>query len=273
MKTLIYSFLILLTSNKFTQSIRRVLDMKAKSLHIYTPKTPNQIIYNNILKKDEEYLLSVIGPAGTGKTFLACLEAIERLKENKIEKIVITRPVISVEEENIGFLPGNLEKKMDPWVRPIYDVFLDFYTKKEINELIFNNKIEISPLGFMRGRTFKNSFIIADEMQNSTPNQMLMLLTRLGTNSKIVITGDLNQSDLGDKNGLQDLIEKLEKKPSNNFYLVKLNEMDIQRSKIVSEILNLYKKEQKIKITELPKNNDASLIPLNEWNKNIYYKK
>ena len=258
--------------------------MKNKVTNIYTPKTQNQILYNNILCKDESYLLSVFGPAGTGKTFLACIKAIEKLKEDKIEKIIITRPVISVEDENLGFLPGNIEKKMDPWVRPIYDVFLDFYSKKEINDLILNNKIEISPLGFMRGRTFKNSLIIADEMQNSTPNQMLMLLTRLGINSKIIITGDLQQSDLKGKNGLEDLISKLDKEMPKNFYLIEMNEKDVQRSNIVTEVLSLYKKEDniisqdskpeikkskdnKIKITE-KKENDAALIPLHDLSLN-----
>lgn len=262
--------------------------MKNKLTNLYTPKSPNQIIYNNILDKDNDFLLSVVGPAGTGKTFLACLKGIEKLKENKVEKIIITRPIVSVEEENIGFLPGNLEKKMDPWVRPIYDVFLEFYTKKEVNDLILNNKLEISPLGFMRGRTFKNSLVIADEMQNSTPNQMLMLLTRLGINSKIVVTGDLNQSDLGNKNGLKDLIEKMEKKTYENCYLVKLDETDVQRSNIVNKVLKMYKKEEIInnndhdimpinnvsknyKKYEINTNNDAALIPINHTSKN--YKK
>lgn len=262
MKTQLLSFLLVSMRFMSVKNMKSSLVMKTKLANIYTPKTKNQILYNNILNKDTEYLLSVVGPAGTGKTFLACVKGIEKLKENKIEKIIITRPVVSVEEENLGFLPGNIEKKMDPWVRPIHDVFLDFYSKKEVNELILNNKIEISPLGFMRGRTFKDSLIIADEMQNSTPNQMLMLLTRLGKNSKIVITGDLNQSDLKEKNGLQDLINKMNKKIPDNFYLVKMNETDIQRSNIVTQVLDLYKKE------EIIKNSDAALIPINHISKN-----
>jgi phosphate starvation-inducible PhoH-like protein len=262
MKTQLLSFLLLLIRFILVKNMKSFLVMKTKLANIYTPKTENQILYNNILNKDTEYLLSVVGPAGTGKTLLACVKGIEKLKENKIEKIIITRPVVSVEEENLGFLPGNIEKKMDPWVRPIHDIFLDFYSKKEVNELILNNKIEISPLGFMRGRTFKNSLIIADEMQNSTPNQMLMLLTRLGINSKIVITGDLNQSDLKEKNGLQDLINKMNKKIPDNFYLVKMNETDIRRSNIVTQVLDLYKKE------EIIKNSDAALIPINHLSKN-----
>ena len=262
MKIQFTSFLLFFLQFTLSKSMRSFLIMKNKLVDIYTPKTENQILYNNILNKDTEYLLSVVGPAGTGKTLLACVKGIEKLKENKVEKIIITRPVVSVEEENIGFLPGNIEKKMDPWVRPIHDIFLEFYTKKEVNDLILNNKLEISPLGFMRGRTFKNSLVIADEMQNSTPNQMLMLLTRLGINSKIVITGDLNQSDLGNKNGLKDLIEKMEKKTYENFYLVKLDETDVQRSNIVNEVLKMYKKE------EIIKNSDAALIPINHVSKN-----
>lgn len=299
MKIFRYSFLLIFFINSFSES------MKNKPTSMYSPKTQNQIIYNNILNKDTEYLLSVIGPAGTGKTLLACVKGIEKLKENKIEKIIITRPIVSVEEEELGFLPGNIERKMDPWVRPIYDVFLDFYSKKEISDLIFNNKIEISPLGFMRGRTFKNSLIIADEMQNSTPNQMLMLLTRVGIGSQIVITGDLEQSDLKTKNGLEDLVSKLEAKKNTfeNFHLIKMNENDIQRSNIVSQVLNLYKKpdqntsvlnlsektetnkketnssKRKTKLNEITEmkndlnkvkmlENDCALIPLNEMPKN-----
>jgi phosphate starvation-inducible PhoH-like protein len=283
---LLLSFLLIFLNENFSKPIKSSLIMKNKITNIYAPKTQNQILYNNILCKDTEYLLSVVGPAGTGKTFLACVKAIEKLKENKIEKIIITRPVISVEDENIGFLPGNIEKKMDPWVRPIYDVFLDFYSKKDMNELILNNKIEISPLGFMRGRTFKNSLIIADEMQNSTPNQMLMLLTRIGINSKIIITGDLQQSDLHSKNGLQDLISKLNKEIPDNFYLVEMDETDVQRSNIVTEVLNLYKKnddtdfkkdvKKKIPTIERKnftifnrKENDAALIPLKDISQNF----
>jgi phosphate starvation-inducible PhoH-like protein len=225
----------------------KFLMAKNKEFNIYTPKTDNQKKYDNILDKDDDYVLSVIGPPGTGKTLLSCVKAIQKLKENKIDKIIITRPIISVEDENIGFLPGNLEKKMDPWTRPIYDVFLDFYSKAEINNMIINNKIEISPLGYMRGRTFKNSFILADEMQNSTPNQMLMLLTRIGINSKIVITGDLHQSDIASKNGLEDLVFRLKHKNiSNNFHLIEMNDSDIQRSNTVINILKLYDDKENV---------------------------
>jgi phosphate starvation-inducible PhoH-like protein len=289
MKMTINSFLLIFLTNTVSRPIKSFLTMKNKSLNMYSPKTPNQIIYNNILNKDSEYLLSVIGPAGTGKTLLACVKGIEKLKENKIEKIIITRPIVSVEEEEIGFLPGNIDRKMDPWVRPIHDVFLDFYSKKEINELMSNNIIEISPLGFMRGRTFKNSLIIADEMQNSTPNQMLMLLTRIGIGSKIIITGDLEQSDLTVDNGLKDLVSKLENNNiSENFYLVKMDESDVLRSQLVTDVLKLYKPihtSNKLVSSELPfekscntplntiditqnGNRDAALIPIKDLKSN-----
>ena len=228
------------TSLKYTNPLKNT---KKEILNkIYNPKTKNQKKYMELLNNDDEFVITAIGPAGTGKTFLACLAAINKLKEDKIDKIIITRPVVSVEEE-IGFLPGNIEKKMEPWTRPIFDVFLEFYTKSEINNMVLNGKIEISPLGFMRGRTFTNSFIIADEMQNSTPNQMLMLLTRLGINSKAVVNGDLYQSDKIKNNGLLDLHNKLfysTIKKNTLFHLVEFNSNDVQRSKIVKNVLELY---------------------------------
>jgi phosphate starvation-inducible PhoH-like protein len=202
----------------------------------------------------------------------------DELKKNNIDKIIITRPVVPVEEE-LGFLPGNLEKKMDPWTRPIFDIFLESYSKLELNTMIKNNIIEISPLGFMRGRTFKNSFIIADEMQNSSPAQMLMLLTRVGINSKIVITGDLAQSDRIENNGLKDFIQKLKSnKLPENFYLIEMEDNDIQRSKLVNDVLNLYKPIpnliiKKNKLNESIENNDitiyndSALIPKKDMEK------
>ena len=192
------------------------LYMKKKDIpQSIQPKTSNQELYLSYLRNQDIKILCSIGPAGTGKTFLACQEAINLLKFNLIDKIILTRPVVPVEED-IGFLPGNLIKKMDPWTRPIFDVFEEKFSKQEIDNLVKNNIIEISPLAYMRGRTFKNAFIIADEMQNSSPNQMLMLTTRIGENSKMIITGDLKQTDKPTKSGLTDFTNKFYKFKNNS---------------------------------------------------------
>jgi phosphate starvation-inducible PhoH-like protein len=181
-----------------------------KKNNLFLPKTFNQKEFVNYLEDENIKMVIASGPAGCGKTLFSCQKAILELKKENINKIIITRPVVSVDEE-IGFLPGNLIKKMDPWIKPIIDIFLDFYSKNDLDKMMLNNKIEICPLAFMRGRTFKNSFIIADEMQNSSPNQMKMLVTRIGDNSKMVITGDLQQSDYSNNNGLYDFTQRLNK--------------------------------------------------------------
>ena len=230
----------------FTRSSHiRQYSSKVKEI---VPKTNQQIKYDEFLNNPQVKLVVGNGPAGTGKTLLACKNAIKLYELNKIDKIVITRPVISVEED-IGFLPGDINEKMNPWTIPIFDVFRDYFDSSEIKYMVNENKIEVAPLGFMRGRTFKNSFIIADEMQNSSPTQMLMLLTRIGENSKMAITGDLNQSDISSTNGFQDLILKLNKNYSNDYYkmikdkiaVVNFKNNDILRSDIVSKILEIYK--------------------------------
>ena len=213
----------------------------------YSPKSSNQIQYVEYLNNNKYDLIVAVGPAGSGKTMFACLKAIESLKKNLVNKIIVTRPVVPVEED-IGYLPGNIIKKMDPWTRPIFDIFLEYYSQNEINQMLNNGIIEISPLAYMRGRTFKNSFIIADEMQNSSPNQMMMLTTRIGINSKMVITGDLQQTDKLIDNGLKDFISKLEVY-NGHFYnttenhdikIIKLNSSDVMRSQVVEKVLKMY---------------------------------
>jgi phosphate starvation-inducible PhoH-like protein len=211
--------------------------------HFYKPKSLNQQNYINAINNENVKIVAGIGPAGCGKTLFACLNAVNYLKNNKVEKIILTRPIVSVDEE-LGFLPGNINKKMDPWTKPMFDIFSEFYKKQEIDNMVHNNVIEIAPLGLMRGRTFKNSIIIADEMQNSLPSQMFMLTTRIGENSKMIITGDLLQSDLKVKNGLQDFIEKYNHfssiKSLNNIDIIKFENSDIERSQIVKTILEMY---------------------------------
>jgi len=208
----------------------------------YLPKTQTQIDYVNALANSQINLIVATGPAGTGKSLFACSNAIQSLKKKQIEKIVLTRPLVSVAEEEIGFLPGNLNNKMAIWVQPMMDIFKEHISKKEIDNLIQSNVIEITPLLYMRGRTFKNSIIIADEIQNTTPQQLLMLLTRSGDNSKMIITGDVNQSDLKEKNGLEDFIEKYKASKNVNdiIKLIQFEKTDIQRSELVKQILNIY---------------------------------
>lgn len=242
MKVILLLNLFILVKGKF--KMNQLNKYISTTSNIYKPKTINQQKYLQAVENENTKLVIVNGPAGTGKTLFACISAIELLKNNNIDKIILTRPLVSVEEE-IGFLPGNINQKMDPWTKPIIDIFSEYYKKIEIEQMIYNNILEIIPLGLMRGRTFKNSYIIADEMQNSTPNQMKMITTRIGENSKMIITGDLNQSDLKDKNGLDDLITKY-KIYSNSVELndliqiIKLENTDIERSKIVKTIMNIY---------------------------------
>jgi phosphate starvation-inducible protein PhoH len=277
------------TKTVFTNQMRematkRIITMKKdnnvelKSLsQFYKPKTANQEKYYNYLNDDKIKLLFAVGPAGTGKTMLACNNAVKDLKSGKVSKIVLTRPVVPVEED-IGFLPGNINKKMDPWTRPIFDVFLDFFSQREIDLMMYNSVIEISPLAYMRGRTFKNAFIIADEMQNSSPNQMLMLTTRIGVGSKMVVTGDLKQSDKGLESGLYDFINKFkvyerwESEKYNNtdinsgIKIVELNNTDIERSPVIVKILDVYnvnenKVEKKVTTQSNVYSNTIRLIP------------
>ena len=210
----------------------------------YSPKGYNQQLYVDTLNKPSNKLLFVIGPAGTGKTMFACLRAAELLKAGEINKVIVTRPIVTVDED-LGFLPGNIAQKMDPWTRPLFDLFMEYYTKAEIDNLIKTNVIEIVPLAYMRGRTFKHSFIIADEMQNSSPSQMKMLTTRIGTNSRMVITGDLDQSDRTTENGLTDFLTKF-KNYRNNYEdklitIIEMKNSDIERSEIVRKIIDIYK--------------------------------
>lgn len=211
------------------------------SRNLYEPRGPNQIKYVEHLNNHNVSLILGVGPAGTGKTLFACATAVKEMQEGIIDKIILTRPVVPVEED-IGYLPGSLINKMNPWTRPIFDILEEYYSLREIDSMIHSGTIEISPLAFMRGRTFKKSFIIADEMQNSSPNQMFMLATRLGEDSRMVITGDLKQSDRCDDNGLLDLLNKLNRNKSSfhEFKTVLFDQCDVERSITVSKILELY---------------------------------
>ena len=203
------------------------------------PRNYSQKKLLGFLQNPNYKIIIASGPAGTGKTLFSIEQGIKKFIEGKVDKLILTRPSVSV-DENLGFLPGTLEEKMMPWMRPIYDIFYNFISPKEIEKLIEEKIIEICPLGFMRGRTFKNAWIVADEMQNSTISQMKMLLTRIGENTKLVITGDLEQNDLKDKNGLEDFLDKMKGKRSNSINSVEFNNEDIEREDVVKEVLDLY---------------------------------
>jgi phosphate starvation-inducible protein PhoH and related proteins len=218
-----------------TGKIYEVLEKKMNS-----PKTRRQEEFVNLLKDKNKKIILVCGPAGTGKTLLSTQYGMKNFLLGVYEKLVFTRPSVAV-DESIGFLPGSLEEKMAPWIRPIYDVINQFISQKEIEYLVEDKKIEIAPLGFMRGRTFKNTWIVADEMQNSTIEQMKMLMTRLGENSRLIITGDLEQSDLHRRmNGLDDFLIRFRGKRSDSISSFEFENNDIQREDVIKEILEIY---------------------------------
>lgn len=183
-----------------------------------------------------------LGPAGTGKSYLAMLAALRDLRQGHCQRIVLTRPAVGVEDEKHGFLPGDLNQKMEPWTRPLLDIMKEFYHPRDIVRMIADEIIEISPLAFMRGRTFKNAWIVADEMQNATPNQMKMLLTRIGEDSRIAVTGDIEQTDKTNaNNGLLDLATRLEAQQPPGIRVCRLGTRDVQRHPIIEQVLKIYK--------------------------------
>ncbi len=203
------------------------------------PRNKNQESYLLKLQDDAKSIILAIGPAGTGKTMLAVQYGIKLFQEGKVDKIVVTRPAVSVDED-LGFLPGTLNEKMAPWTRPIFDVFAEYYKPQDIAKMLEDGTIEISPLAYMRGRTFKHAYIVADECQNTTVNQMKMLLTRLGEGSKMVVTGDLAQADRLNDNGLVDFCNLLAKKNLKHIDITEFDHKDIERHHAVKEVLAIY---------------------------------
>jgi phosphate starvation-inducible PhoH-like protein len=196
------------------------------------PKTPGQCKYMLALRSNKPIIIGT-GPAGSGKTMLACQIAMERIGGFYRNKVILTRPIVAADED-MGYLPGDMDKKMEPWTKPMFDIFEKYLSISQMERNIY-----IEPLGYMRGRTFNNCVIIADEMQNSTPNQMKMLLTRLGENTKLIVTGDLEQSDLGEDNGLAELIYKMRGLDLKYIEHVKMDESDIVRHPAVNEVLKV----------------------------------
>ena len=201
------------------------------------PRTKNQSIYFELLKSKN--ITFAIGPAGTGKTFIAVAKAVAALQEGKVNKIILSRPAVEAGEK-LGFLPGDLKEKVDPFLRPIYDALYSMMPVDQVEKKINNGIIEIAPIAFMRGRTLEDCFVILDEAQNSTKIQMKMFLTRLGKNSQMVVVGDTSQIDLVSRNesGLLDAEKKLSK--INDIGFVILNDSDVVRHELVKKIINAY---------------------------------
>lgn len=208
------------------------------------PKTLNQAHYIHELNKND--IVFGIGPAGTGKTYLAILYAASLLKKQQIKKIVLVRPVVEAGEK-LGFLPGDLKEKVDPYLVPLYDALNECFGKENVNKMMEKGVIEVAPLAYMRGRTLENACIILDEAQNTTTMQMKMFLTRLGFNSKMIITGDITQIDLPHKN-MSGLIEALNiLKNLNGLSIVEFNNSDVMRHPLVFKIVNRYNKMNEAK--------------------------
>ena len=204
------------------------------------PRTRNQENYFKLL--NSKNIVFAIGPAGTGKTYVAVAKAVSALLDGKVNKIILSRPAVEAGEK-LGFLPGDLKDKVDPFLRPIYDALYSLLPYDEVERKITSNTIEIAPIAFMRGRTLEDCFIILDEAQNTTKTQMKMFLTRLGKNSQMVIVGDVTQIDLISErdSGLKDAQKKLKK--INDIGFIELQEEDVVRHDLVKKIINAYEKD------------------------------
>ena len=212
------------------------LAIRTRKRHI-VPRTPNQMAYMKALRDHE--LVFGLGPAGTGKTYLAVAAAVQMLSAGRVDRIILSRPAVEA-GERLGFLPGDLREKVDPYLRPLYDALHDMLPGEQVMKRLASGEIEIAPLAFMRGRTLANAFVILDEGQNTTPVQMKMFLTRLGENSRMVVTGDLSQIDLpsGARPGLHDALDALGR--VDGIGLVHFGAEDVVRHPLVAKIVTAY---------------------------------
>jgi len=201
------------------------------------PRSPTQLAYLEALLRYE--LVFGLGPAGTGKTYLAVAAAVAALKERKVDRIILSRPAVEA-GERLGFLPGDMKEKVDPYMRPLYDALYDTMPGDQVQRRLDSGEIEVAPLAFMRGRTLANSFIILDEAQNTTPTQMKMFLTRMGENSRMAVTGDPSQVDLphGQKSGLRDAVDAL--RAVAGVTVISFTDADVVRHPLVTRIVRAY---------------------------------
>lgn len=214
------------------------LTLKTKKRHV-NPRTPNQGKFIEAMNKYD--MVFGLGPAGTGKTFLAVAKAVSAMLEGKVDKIILTRPAVEA-GESLGFLPGTLKDKIDPYLRPLYDALYDMLPSEIVEKKIETGEIEVAPLAYMRGRTLSHAVVILDEAQNTTPMQMKMFLTRLGEGSRMIINGDLSQTDLprGVTSGLVDAVRIL--KNIDDIGFVEFTDKDVVRNSLVSKIVSAYNK-------------------------------
>ncbi|APT74971.1 DEAD/DEAH box helicase [Marinitoga sp. 1135] len=227
-----------------SKSYKSVVNTTVSGMRVQA-KTHGQSLYINTMKKND--IVFCIGPAGTGKTYLAVAMAVEFLKTGQIQRIILTRPAVEAGEK-LGFLPGTLYEKVDPYLRPLYDSLMDFMPADRIVEYKEKGIIEVVPLAYMRGRTLNNAYIILDEAQNTTYYQMKMFLTRIGFNSKAVITGDITQIDLENKKDSGLLAVQKILKNINGISFIELTENDVVRNPLVKEIIKAYDNFEKIKV-------------------------
>ena len=227
--------------NVKVNDIIQIAEIQRKKRVEIIPRSLHQEEFLEYLTDNSVNICFGIGPAGSGKTLLATLVAIKKFKEGEIDKIVITRPNVPVDDRDIGYLPGSMLEKMMPWCRPIFDIFEEYFSPRQIEKMIEEGLLEICPIAYIRGRTFKNAFVLVDESQGTSKNSMLSILTRIGENTKMVVTGDIKQSDLGKDNGLSDFLSRYEN--SERIKVVKFNNNDVERHEVVKEILKLYDEE------------------------------
>lgn len=214
-------------------------DSRRKKVQLL-PRNLAQEDYIDLLEDASKSIVFATGPAGTGKTLLATLFAIKQLQAGAIKKIILTRPAVSVDEQH-GFLPGTLLEKMAPWVIPITDVFKEHYSVAHLEKMLADEVVEVAPLAYMRGRTLKNAIVIFDEAQNATPSQMKMVLTRLGENSRMIVTGDMAQHDRGfDDNGLKDFLRRVQLNGSRHIGVCHFEKGDVERHPAIEDVLSLY---------------------------------
>jgi phosphate starvation-inducible PhoH-like protein len=235
------SFLRVVTSDPDVSLLKLVQSGKQRNFgkKALAPKTVNQRRYLEAIERND--LVFGVGPAGTGKTYLAVAMAVSALINKQVTRIILTRPAVEA-GERLGFLPGTLQEKVDPYLRPLYDALYDMLDSDRVEKLLERNSIEVAPIAFMRGRTLNDSFIILDEAQNSTPEQMKMVLTRQGFNSKMVVNGDITQIDLPSarRSGLIDAIEVL--KGVEGISFVQFDEKDVVRHTLVQRIVKAYER-------------------------------